>query len=100
MPQFVRHEPHIRIDVAEKALVTRAQIIQSVLAFGGRHEAMFGALAVAGKAHIAFAAIGWQAGFFRVPKPCLLLRCNESGDRSFEDVSKPVLWVHEVIAGV
>lgn len=78
MLQLVRHEPHVRIDVAKEVLVTRAQVVQSVFAFGGGREAVLGAFAVAGKAHIALAAIGRQAELFRVPEQRLLWRRNES----------------------
>ena len=55
--EFVRHKLHTGVDVFEKELVSRAEVIQSRLAVGGQREAMLGALAVARKADITFTAI-------------------------------------------
>ena len=60
MAEFVGHESHVRIDVLEEALVARAKVIQPGLAVGRADEAMLGALAVAGKADIAGAAVTGQ----------------------------------------
>jgi hypothetical protein len=58
--EFVGHKLHVGVNVAEEALVPRAEVIQSGLAVGSQDEAMLGALAVAGKPDVTFAAITRQ----------------------------------------
>ena len=60
MAEFARHEFHVGVNVFEEELVARAEVIQSGLAIGGQDEAMFGALAVAGKADVALTAVARQ----------------------------------------
>ena len=55
--EFPGHESHVRINVVEKLLVSRAEVIEAFLAFWRPAKAMLGALTVAGKPHFAFPAI-------------------------------------------
>ena len=63
--QFRRHEPHIRIYVAEEYFVPGTEIIEAGLTVGRLEKAMPGTFAVAGKAHVAFAAVFRKARFLR-----------------------------------
>ena len=70
--KLVGHEAHIRIDVTKEVLITRAEIVETVLAGFRSCEAVFGALAIAGKPDVALAAIGDQRRLFRVAEQGLL----------------------------
>ena len=76
--QFLSHEAHIRIDVMEEMLVARAEIVQPILARRCLHEAVLGTLAVAGKTHIAFAAVGGKTDLLCVAKARLLRRAHQA----------------------
>src|SRR2546421_8748297 len=57
MRQQIGHRLHVGIDVPEKFLISRAQIVQPRLAIGRQNKPMLRTLAVARKLHIALAAI-------------------------------------------
>ena len=56
----VGHRSHRLLDVVEEELEGRAQVVEAGLAVGGGDEAVLRAAAVAGEAHVAFAAVARQ----------------------------------------
>lgn len=69
--QFFLHEVHVGSYMAEEPVVPLAQIVQAGLARGCAHEAVLGALAVAGEEVFAFPTLGGEA--FLLPIAELLL---------------------------
>ena len=51
------HLLHVGINVGEEAFVRGAEIVETVLAVGRLDETVFWAFAVAGKTHVALAAV-------------------------------------------
>jgi len=60
MDQLFHHELHVRVNVFEKHLVSRAKVIQARLTIGSLDKPMLRALSVAGEPHLACPAIFWQ----------------------------------------
>jgi hypothetical protein len=71
----------------KESLVSGAQIVQPILTIGAFEEAIFGALAVTGKTHIAFPAVTGQRSFLVLTKLDLLGRHQELDQMSFVDIA-------------
>ena len=84
----------------EEMLVTRAEIVQPVLARCRLRKAVLGTLAVAGKAHVTCAAIGWEAKFLGIAEACLLRGFNESSQGRLHQIAETIVGIDEVVARV
>src|SRR5690348_3734135 len=98
--KFVCHEAHVRIDVVEEHFVSGAQVIQAGFAVGSANEAMLGTFTVAGKAHVAFAAVARKGIALIEAELHLLRRGDHRCQRILHDVAEPVFRIDKVIARV
>jgi hypothetical protein len=96
--QFIRHELHVWVDMPEKMLITRAEIIQSVFPVGCLCKPVLRALPIAGKSHIAFSTHARQRIPLRIAKCFLLRRSCQLLKRTLHNVAQPVFRIHKVIA--
>ena len=86
--------------MVEEKLVGRAEIIKASFTVRCADEAMFGALSIAGEAHIAFKAVPGQCVPLGVAEVFLLLDIGERSQRVVEDVAQLVFWINVVVAGI
>ena len=99
-PDQASHEFHRKINMVEEQLETGTQVIKPRIAVGGHEEAVLRALAVAGKAHVAFAAEIRQRVALVQAELQLLRRSEHLEHVCVLDVAQQELWLDEMIAGI
>lgn len=77
--QKAGHDAHGLVHMLGELLVSGAQVIQPRLSIGRRSKAVLGTAAVAGKAHIAFAAVAREPRLLITSEFALLLRGDQVG---------------------
>lgn len=100
LPQLGSHKLHVGIDVLEKQLVSRAEIIQAFLPIRRTEEAVLRALTVAGKANLAFAAVFWERIPFILAELALLRGADQAQQGTINHVAQPVLRIDVMVARV
>lgn len=84
----------------KKCFVPGTQVIQSWLSIGGGNEPIFGAFAVASKAHVTVQAILGQFFQFIPPKLMLAIATYQILYRLILKVAQLIIGFNEVITGV
>ena len=88
MCQFVSHELHVGGNVCKELPIARAQVVEIGFAVAVAGEPVLGALAVAGKEELAFAALAGQPLRFHLCKGPLLWAVHHGGDGLPGDVAQ------------
>ena len=98
LEEFVRHESHVGIDMVEKDLVARAQIVKALFAIWGVDKPVLWAFTVAGKTHLAFPAIPRKSVALVQSELALLGGAGKRTQGVFHDVAQLVFRVNKMVA--
>lgn len=94
------HEVHMGGNVGKELSIAFTEVVQSRLAICSHGKAIFGALAVAGKAVLTLAALAWEGRALVVAKPLLSLARHHLQEGVGRDISKLILGEHIVVTAV
>ena len=100
MADQLGHHQHLRSDMIQKMLVTRAEVVQPRLAIGREGKTIFGTFALAGKAYFTGAAILRQQIAFIGSKLLLLRRVGHFIESLSVNIAELVLGGNKMVAGV
>ena len=98
LPELLCHELHVGIDVMKEMLVSRAEVIQPVLASRRLQKAMLGTFAITGEPHIALQTVRRKARRFSIAEAFLLGRIRQRPERLLHQVAEKVVRIDKVIA--
>ena len=91
------HIPHRLVDVMEEGQVSVAKVVEPGLTVGGPDEAVLGAAAVAGEAHVALPALAGELVALVISELLLARGGEQLHQRCLYDVAEPVAGLDEVI---
>ena len=98
--QQLGHDPHGTVDMFEERFVARAQVIQSGLPIRCLEKAVLGALAMTGKAHLAFTAAAGQPLTLLQAKLPLLLGSHQVDHMMLCDVAEQIVRLDKVVTRI
>ena len=96
----LRHDLQGPVDMAEKGLVTGAQIVQSRFTLRSRHKPVLGTLPLAGEPDLTFTARVGKAFQLVAAEGALRLRGHQLQHVSLLDIAEKIIGLHEMIAGI